>query len=149
MLMHNANLVLDTMTSAHMVVDTMATQGFPILESFKGVFIGPTVNEIAAAVAGGTVGVMGTILALELGRQRAMERKQCPYCRGKGKLACGNCYAIGTVPSVSAMNGQETCPKCKSGRIDCNHVRTLLLKPHYWELTMERAVRWRRPVNSD
>jgi len=59
----------------------MMEQGFPILEAFKGVFIGPTINEIAAAVAGGTVGVMGTILALETGRQRAVERKQCPYCR--------------------------------------------------------------------
>lgn len=62
-------------------VDHVAAVGFPILEAFKGVFIGPTVNEVAAAVAGGTVGVMGTIIVLETGRQRALERKQCPYCR--------------------------------------------------------------------
>lgn len=30
----------------------------------------PTVNEIAAAVAGGTVGVMGTLIALEVNRQK-------------------------------------------------------------------------------
>lgn len=51
------------------------------MESFKGVFIGPTINEFAAAIAGGTVGVMGTILALEVNRQKAIELKQCPYCR--------------------------------------------------------------------
>lgn len=68
-------------TEAQLMMETVTAQGFPILEAFKGVFIGPTINEIAAAVAGGTVGVMGTILALETGRQRAVERKQCPYCR--------------------------------------------------------------------
>lgn len=53
----------------------------PIMEVFKGVVIGPTVNEFTAAMAGGTVGVMGTLIALEAGRQKAKERKQCPYCR--------------------------------------------------------------------
>ncbi len=120
----NRRSVCMLVSEAHVMMDTMATQGFPILESFKGVFIGPTINEIAAAVAGGTVGVMGTLLALETGRQRAMERKQCPYCRGKGRLACGHCYAIGAMPSVQAVSGQRACEHCKFGFIECNHVRT-------------------------
>lgn len=63
------------------VVDSFSSVGIPMLDIFKGVVIGPTINEIAAALAGGTVGVMGTIIVLEAGRQKAKERKQCPYCR--------------------------------------------------------------------
>lgn len=133
-------------TEAQIMMETVTAQGFPILEAFKGVFIGPTINEIAAAVAGGTVGVMGTILALETGRQRAVERKQCPYCRkyfspfqyiypniyicivdGSGKLACGNCYAIGAMPSATSAGGQHTCPHCSGGFLQCNHVRSIPL----------------------
>lgn len=101
----------------------MVMYGFPILEAFKGVFIGPTVNELASAVAGGTVGVMGTILALEVGRQRAIERKQCPYCHGTGKLACGKCYGLGEVPTASAAGGKVACTACPeaSGYMVCNH----------------------------
>lgn len=82
----------------------------------------PTVNEIAAAVAGGTVGVMGTLIALEVNRQKAKERKQCPYCRGCGKLPCGNCCTLGSVPSRVAPLAQDDCPVCVStGYVECNH----------------------------
>lgn len=107
-----------------MVVDPASVgTGYALLNSFKGVAIGPTVNEVVSAICGGTVGVMGTIIALEVRRQRVKERKQCPYCRGTGKLPCATCYSIGTVPSVTAFSGQESCAMCSSsGYLQCNHV---------------------------
>lgn len=97
--------------------------GYAFLNSFKGVVIGPSVNEVMSAICGGTVGVMGTIIALEVRRQRVKERKQCPYCRGTGKLPCATCYSLGTVPSVCASSGQEPCSPCSSsGYLQCNHV---------------------------
>lgn len=97
--------------------------GYAFLDSFKGVVIGPTVNEVMSAICGGTVGVMGTIIALEVRRQRVKERKQCPYCRGTGKLPCAVCYSVGTLPSASAVMAQEPCDVCShSGYLRCNHV---------------------------
>lgn len=104
-----------------MVVDDVAA--VQVLDMLKGVVIGPTVNEIAAAVAGGTVGVMGTLIALEIGRERARERKQCPYCRGSGKLPCGHCYTLGAIPSPTALpTAQVSCDACSAtGYVQCNH----------------------------
>ncbi|GJD05829.1 hypothetical protein Gasu2_02780 [Galdieria sulphuraria] len=62
--------------------------------------IPPTVNEVTSALAGGTVGVMGTLLVLEVIRQRIEEMRQCPYCRGLRKLPCGLCYGMGFIPDA-------------------------------------------------
>lgn len=108
-----------------MVIDaaTIGT-GYAFLDGLKGVAIGPTINEITAAIAGGTVGVMGTIITLEIRRQRVKERKQCPYCRGTGKLPCAVCYTVGAVPCVSSTTAQQGCTSCgERGFLQCNHVR--------------------------
>lgn len=98
--------------------------GYAFLDSLKGVVIGPTINEIAAAFAGGTVGVMGTIITLEVRRQRVKERKQCPYCRGTGKLPCATCYTLGAVPCANTITAQQGCTTCQErGYLRCNHVR--------------------------
>lgn len=97
--------------------------GYALLDSLKGVVIGPTINEITAAIAGGTVGVMGTIIALEVRRQRVKEHKQCPYCRGTGKLPCAACYTLGAVPCANTVTAQEGCIACQErGYLQCNHV---------------------------
>lgn len=97
--------------------------GYAFLNGLKGVVIGPTINEITAAIAGGTVGVMGTIITLEVRRQRVKERKQCPYCRGTGKLPCATCYTVGAVPCGDALTAQTGCAACNErGFLECNHV---------------------------
>ncbi|CAN8062272.1 unnamed protein product [Agarophyton chilense] len=96
--------------------------GYAFLDSLKGVVIGPTVNEITAAFAGGTVGVMGTIITLEVRRHKVKERKQCPYCRGSGKLPCATCYTVGSLPSAAAVASQKSCSTCnEKGFLLCNH----------------------------
>lgn len=55
-------------------------------------------------------------------RWQAKERKQCPYCRGSGKLPCGNCCTLGSVPSRAAPLAQDDCKACHtSGYVECNH----------------------------
>lgn len=107
-----------------MVIDpTNVGTGYAFLNSLKGVVIGPTVNEIMAAVCGGTVGVMSTIIALEVNRQKVKERKQCPYCHGLGTIPCGVCYSMGNVPSINMVSAQEPCEPCgQTGYLKCNHV---------------------------
>eukprot|EP00184_Porphyridium_aerugineum_P008460 CAMPEP_0184692434 /NCGR_PEP_ID=MMETSP0313-20130426/920_1 /TAXON_ID=2792 /ORGANISM="Porphyridium aerugineum, Strain SAG 1380-2" /LENGTH=198 /DNA_ID=CAMNT_0027150267 /DNA_START=63 /DNA_END=659 /DNA_ORIENTATION=+ len=80
----------------------------------------PTLNEISSAFAGGTVGAMGTLIALELSKQREIEKQQCPYCRGTGKLPCGQCYGLGATPEP--ILGEVECECCHShGAVECNH----------------------------
>lgn len=115
---------VSTLRPPRMAIDpnTVGT-GYALLNHLKGVVIGPTINEITAAIAGGTVGVMGTIITLEVRRQRAKERQQCPYCRGTGILPCGRCYTLGAVPSGHSLTAQEECSACLSkGYLQCNHV---------------------------
>lgn len=108
---------------------TTVGTGYAFLDSLKGVVIGPTINEITAAIAGGTVGVMSTIIALEVRRQHVKERKQCPYCRGTGKLPCANCCTLGAVPSSNTLTAQEACSCCgERGYLLCNHVSITSMK---------------------
>lgn len=117
--------------------------GYAFLDGLKGVVIGPTINEFAAAIAGGTVGVMGTLITLEIRRQRRNERKQCPYCIGTGKLPCGHCYTLGYVPCADSVTAQRVCEACGgTGYVECNHVSfftsfssTLLLCIEKWLLS--------------
>mmetsp|Transcript_8383 Transcript_8383/g.18006 ORF Transcript_8383/g.18006 Transcript_8383/m.18006 type:complete len:209 (+) Transcript_8383:47-673(+) len=54
-----------------------------------------TASNLAAAFAGGTVGVMGSLIAWELRHLRDRESKYCPYCLGTGQLRCGGCFGQG------------------------------------------------------
>lgn len=108
-----------------MVIDPATVgSGYAFLDSLKGVVIGPTVNEVMSAICGGTVGVMGTIMTLEVRRQQVKERKQCPYCRGTGKMPCATCYSVGTIPCTHAATAHTSCDSCaEAGYLRCNHVR--------------------------
>ncbi|KAK4529255.1 hypothetical protein CCYA_CCYA01G0112 [Cyanidiococcus yangmingshanensis] len=80
------------------------------------------VQELASAFAGGSVGVLGTLVTLELLQSRARERKQCPYCSGRGKLVCGCCFAFGSLPNEKSPGGMMPCRVCgHSGYVPCNH----------------------------
>jgi hypothetical protein len=80
------------------------------------------VQELASAFAGGSVGVLGTLVTLEVLQSRARERKQCPYCSGRGKLVCGRCFALGSLPSARSPGGVAPCQVCgHTGYVPCNH----------------------------
>jgi len=71
------------------------------LEFVAEASIQSSLNSIAAAFAGGTVGVMGSLVAIELRRLNLKEKAQCPYCRGRGVLPCATCAGSGTELKVT------------------------------------------------
>jgi hypothetical protein len=51
------------------------------------------------------VGVVGTMVALEVKMRQVNERSKCPYCSGSGQLTCARCYGQQTV-SYRTADGQ-------------------------------------------
>lgn len=51
------------------------------------------------------MGVVGTMVALEVKMRRVNERSKCPYCSGSGQLTCARCYGQQTV-SYRTADGQ-------------------------------------------
>ena len=75
--------------------------------------------DAAAAVGGGSIGVLGTLLALELKKREVKARSNCPYCGSCGHLTCASCMGGGTLTMASAT-GKQSCPSCDaSGRVTC------------------------------
>mmetsp|Transcript_1159 Transcript_1159/g.2166 ORF Transcript_1159/g.2166 Transcript_1159/m.2166 type:complete len:206 (+) Transcript_1159:51-668(+) len=91
-----------------------------LIEVIGGPMILPTLNDLGAAIAGGTVGCMITLITLEWSKQRSVERKQCEYCRGTGRLPCGSCYGLSVHPDE--VLGETDCVNCSArGFCECNH----------------------------
>lgn len=65
---------------------------------------------------GGTVGVIGTIIAMVVKKTQVKERLKCTYCDGTGHIVCGVCLGRGTV-KVQNDSGQwvmQGCSNCES-----------------------------------
>jgi hypothetical protein len=77
--------------------------------------VGPVqeIESLSAAFIGGTLGVMGTMMALEIKTKQDGGLDACPYCMGHGEILCGRCLGTGS------MNGAP-CEKCScNGAIMC------------------------------
>ena len=69
------------------------------------------------------MGCMGTLIALELAKQRVKKREVCPFCAGKGTLPCAQCFGSGVilVQTGDGLRLSIPCKSCKGEReIDCN-----------------------------
>ncbi|CAM9794580.1 unnamed protein product [Discosporangium mesarthrocarpum] len=109
----------------------------PNLESRREVAVAPlraldpnivfNVNDWLAAMAGGSVGVMGTLIQLELKQERLKTRRNCPYCSGTGKLPCARCCGGGVVLVKSPVTGSVVslpCPTCGGKKtVECLNCR--------------------------
>eukprot|EP00904_Undaria_pinnatifida_P004877 jgi/Undpi1/1519/HiC_scaffold_11.g04909.m1 len=69
---------------------------------------------------GGSVGVMGTLTAIQIKINEVKELTACPYCRSTGQLACATCYGIGSVSIPDTIDSSNavttttlTCPSCR------------------------------------
>ncbi|KAJ8903139.1 hypothetical protein NDN08_004251 [Rhodosorus marinus] len=90
----------------------------------KDTLLTPQTNQIMSAFAGGTVGVMSSVLIYGKRVQELKEKQQCCYCRGAGTLPCGQCYTIGAVPTAGMPLGKSNCEACdRRGYITCEHCR--------------------------
>ena len=73
-------------------------------------------DSLSNAFIGGTVGVMGAMVALEVKKTTTdLNLDQCPYCIGNGRLLCGTCFG-GCIVSGT----KDACPTCMGmGLVEC------------------------------
>ncbi|CAM9361474.1 unnamed protein product [Discosporangium mesarthrocarpum] len=76
-------------------------------------------NHMQSGFIGGSVGVIGTIVAIQMKIGQVRELTQCPYCRSSGQLPCALCFGLGSVQVVEGAVGgvggrlvTRTCPAC-------------------------------------
>ncbi|KAI5056408.1 hypothetical protein GOP47_0028226 [Adiantum capillus-veneris] len=88
------------------------------------------VDPIVASFSGGAVGVISSLMVVEVNNVKQQEHKRCIYCHGTGYLACARCSGSGAIPlkSVSLLgssNGaiaptSKRCPNCSgAARVMC------------------------------
>ena len=68
-------------------------------------------------VLGGTVGAVGSVVAIEAKRVKVKKSKQCPYCDGTGAIACAACLGTGLTDGepcrLCGGRTVHTCENCK------------------------------------
>ncbi|CAM9909222.1 unnamed protein product [Scytosiphon promiscuus] len=62
-------------------------------------------HHYPSAFIGGTVGVLGTLSAIQLKINEVKELTACPYCRSSGQLPCATCYGVGSVSIPDTASG--------------------------------------------
>lgn len=89
------------------------------------------VDPIVASFSGGAVGVISSLIVVEINNVKQQEDKTCKYCHGTGYLACARCSATGTcAPIIAATNHHSAqhssipllgrCSNCSgTGKVMC------------------------------
>lgn len=73
-----------------------------------------TTEEMVSALAGGTVGVLGSVIAIEAKKMKVQKSKECPYCNGRGSLVCAGCLSSDSKNcAVCYGQGLIPCENCK------------------------------------
>ncbi|KAG8374075.1 hypothetical protein BUALT_Bualt11G0093100 [Buddleja alternifolia] len=61
------------------------------------------VDPIVASFSGGAVGVITSLMLLEINNVEQQEKKRCKYCHGTGYLACARCSSSGLCLSIEPI----------------------------------------------
>ncbi|AED90974.1 hypothetical protein ISN45_At05g005310 [Arabidopsis thaliana x Arabidopsis arenosa] len=61
------------------------------------------VDPIVASFSGGAVGVISTLMLIEVNNVKQQEKKRCKYCLGTGYLPCARCSASGVCLSIDPI----------------------------------------------
>ncbi|WCJ36405.1 Protein ORANGE chloroplastic [Euphorbia peplus] len=90
------------------------------------------VDPIVASFSGGAVGVISSLMVVEINNVKQQEHKRCKYCLGTGYLACARCSSSGAlvlIEPVSTLSGgdqplsapkTERCSNCSgAGKVMC------------------------------
>lgn len=91
------------------------------------------VDPIVASFSGGAVGVISSLMVVEMNNAKQQEQKRCRYCHGTGYLACARCSGTGALVAVEAVSTfgsksdipsrpsmAERCPNCSgAARVMC------------------------------
>jgi len=76
------------------------------------------VDPIVASFCGGAVGVLTSLLIVEVNNVKQQAKSRCAYCEGTGYIACGNCFSSGTI--ISAQGEKGMCTNCSgTGKVAC------------------------------
>ncbi|KAL6899826.1 hypothetical protein ACP4OV_006484 [Aristida adscensionis] len=62
------------------------------------------VDPIVASFSGGAVGVISSLMLVEVRNVRQQEKKRCTYCHGTGYLPCARCSASGMLLSIKPFS---------------------------------------------
>jgi len=72
---------------------------------------------------GGTVGVLGTVIATLVKKQQVKDRLKCTYCDGTGQIVCGHCVGSGYLATLGADGTWQigsSCENCEgTGSVVC------------------------------
>ncbi|KAH7423779.1 hypothetical protein KP509_12G073300 [Ceratopteris richardii] len=88
------------------------------------------VDPIVASFSGGAVGVISSLMVVEVNNVKQQEQKRCIYCHGTGYLACARCsgsgaIAVNSTTLLGTSNGalvttSQRCPNCSgAARVMC------------------------------
>ncbi|MCO5610014.1 hypothetical protein L7F22_064249 [Adiantum nelumboides] len=86
------------------------------------------VDPIVASFSGGAVGVISSLMVVEVNNVKQQEHKKCIYCHGTGYLACARCSGGIAMKSVLLLGGSngaiaptsQRCPNCSGAeRVMC------------------------------
>lgn len=70
------------------------------------------VDPIVASFSGGAVGVITSLMVVELNNVKRQEKQRCRYCHGTGYLACARCAGSGAIVAMDGGASSERCPNC-------------------------------------
>ena len=73
----------------------------------------PTGDIYASVCLGASMGVFGSIFAINVKKIKIMKDKECPYCCGSGNLKCAGCLGRATGCETCASLGCIKCENCK------------------------------------
>lgn len=73
-------------------------------------------------IAGGAIGVLGTVGVALTRKKEVKDRLKCMYCDGTGQITCGRCLGTGVrrFTNSDGVDMTEVCPNCEGkGTIMC------------------------------
>jgi hypothetical protein len=81
------------------------------------------VDPFVASFTGGAVGVISSLMLIEMNNVKTQALKRCGYCKGEGYLECGSCSGSGLINPSKATNnggGRMVCTPCSTtGKVMC------------------------------
>lgn len=110
-------LKLDSMDAVELCMDKLE----PWLEIADGGIVNFSPSAINGFI-GGSVGVVGTVIATMIKKDEVKDRLKCVYCDGSGQILCGHCLGHGVIRGMDASGNMisEPCPNCEgTGTVVC------------------------------
>jgi len=103
-------LKLDNMDAVQACMDSLE----PWIEFTADEGLQVSINAVNGFI-GGSVGVLGTVIAAQVKKREVQDRLKCMYCEGTGQLLCGWCLGTGKL-SYNSETGElvtEDCDNCE------------------------------------